>query len=72
MTGSYCPRILLTSGIDTALNILILRKETMIINTPSPQVKLKLLAEFRDCIDTAANRKSIQILAAFVNLSRVF
>lgn len=44
----------------------------MIINTPSPQVKLKLLAEFRDCIDTAANRKSIQIWAAFIDLSRVF
>lgn len=51
----------LNYGTDSALSILILRKETLIIHTPSPEVKLKLLAEFRDCIDTAANRKFIQI-----------
>jgi len=62
----------LIPGIDTALNILILRKETLIINTPSPQVKLKLLTEFRDCIDAAMNRKHIQIWDAFVDLSQSF
>ena len=44
----------------------------MIINAPSPQVKLKLLAEFRDCIDAAASRKFVQIWVSFVDLSQAF
>lgn len=70
--GLDCLRFHLISGIDTALSILILRKETLIINTPSPQAKLKLLAEFRDCIDTATSRKFIQIRIVLVNLNRAF
>lgn len=70
--NSYCPGFRLIPGVDTALSILILRKETLIVNTPSPQVKLKLLAEFRDCIDTAASRKFIQIWVAFFDLNRAF
>lgn len=54
-------RFHLISGIDTAINILILRKETLIINTPSPQVKSRLLVEFRDCIETAASRECAQV-----------
>lgn len=71
MTGLLCPWFHLISGTDTALSILILRKETLIINTPSPQVKLKLLGEFRDCIDAAASREFIRLWAASANLSRV-
>ena len=55
--GLRCPRFRLIYEVDTALSILILRKETMIINAPSPQVKSMLLAEFRDCIDAAASSK---------------
>jgi hypothetical protein len=72
VTDLHCPRLHLISGIDTALNILILRKETLTINTPSPQVKLKLLAEFQECIYTATNRKLVQLRIAFVDLNRAF
>ena len=33
----------------------------MIINAPSPRVKLKLLAEFRGCIDAATSREFVCI-----------
>ena len=42
---------------DTELTVTILRKETLTLRAESPQLRDRLVFEFRECIDTGANCK---------------
>ncbi|CAL1695493.1 unnamed protein product [Somion occarium] len=47
-------RVAPVEGSATALNVTILRKETLTVSTGSPQTRDRLVYEFRECIDAGA------------------
>ncbi|KAH9950499.1 hypothetical protein B0H21DRAFT_723596 [Amylocystis lapponica] len=47
-------RVAPLDGSDTALSVVIMRKETLTVHASSRGLRDKLVAEFRECIDTAA------------------
>ncbi|KAK7694812.1 hypothetical protein QCA50_002000 [Cerrena zonata] len=50
-------RVAPVDGSDTELAVTILRKETLILRADSPQLRDRLVYEFRECIDAGANSK---------------
>ena len=56
--------------IDTALNVTILRKETVTMYASSRQLRDKIVAEFNECIDAAAMCKFC-ILSVNLHVNRM-
>ena len=52
---------LLIAAPDLTLSVTILRKETLMLRTDSPATRDRLIADFRECIDTASSCKSFAV-----------
>ncbi len=52
---------------DVSLSVTILRKETLIMRLDSMASRDRLIADFRECIETASSRKLISLLLATID-----